>query len=294
MDFVYGVASEVGPGVRRIVADNPGPFTFKGTNTYLVGDREVAVIDPGPDDAGHRSAIIATLDAMGAGASAILVTHRHLDHVAGVPELARALSAPTYAFRGADADATGRSVSPSGERFKDAAFRPDVELADGDEVEGDDWRLVAIHTPGHAPDHLCFGLAGTGVMFSGDHVMGWSTSVIAPPEGNMSDYLRSLERLTGQPAEVYFPGHGGRITSPERVVKAFLIHRRWREAAILECVRSGMTTISEIVKTLYPTIDASVSSAACLSVLAHLERLRARADVACDGKPGLESVFSST
>ena len=150
---------------------------------------------------------------------------------------------------------------------------PDVPLADGETLAGDGWAFQALHTPGHAPDHLCFVLAGTGVLFLGDHVMGWNTSVVAPPEGNMADYIRSLEKLTGRSDSVYFPGHGGQFEDPQRLVKAFLLHRRMRENAILECIRGGNATVDGIVPVIYRDLDAKLVNAASLSVLAHVEHL---------------------
>src|SRR5215470_13149670 len=207
MQFAYGEPRELAPGVVRIVANNPSPFTFKGTNTYIVGTGgDVALIDPGPDDPVHLDAILKTIGKR--RLTHILITHTHRDHTDGLPALLAATGAKTVGF-GYHAQNRGtKRTSPSGSEFVDRDFVPDIPLADGQTIEGNGWAFEAMHTPGHAPDHLCFALAGTGVLFSGDHVMGWNTSVVAPPEGNMGAYIRSLELLTERPERRYFPGHG--------------------------------------------------------------------------------------
>lgn len=272
MQFAYGEARELAPGVVRIVANNPSPFTFKGTNTYIVGTGgEVALIDPGPDDAVHLDAILKTIG--GRRLTHILITHTHRDHTDGLPALLAATGAKTAGFGHHALSRGSKRTSPSGSEFVDQDFVPDVALADGQMLKGDGWAFEALHTPGHAPDHLCFALAGTGVLFSGDHVMGWNTSVVAPPEGKMGDYVRSLEKLTGRSDKVYFPGHGGQFEDPQRLVKAFLLHRRMRENAILECIRDGNATVGGIVPVIYRDLDARLVNAASLSVLAHVEHL---------------------
>lgn len=304
MTFSYGVGREVAPGVVRLVAENPSPFTFKGTNTYLFGTREVTVVDPGPASAAHLEAILAA-----AGERPIvriMLTHTHRDHCDGLGALVEQTGAPTYAF---DRDASDpaprgtRETSPSGEDFTDSAFRPDVPLAHDATIEADGVIVRALHTPGHAPDHLCFALEGPApagedndaerVLFSGDHVMGWSTTVVAPPEGNMGDYLRSLELVRVRADTIYLPGHGGAIRTPQRVVKAYTMHRRWRESAILDSIRDGVATIDALVAKCYPGLEEALIPAAGLSVLAHVEHLIERGVVACDGPAVRDGVFSS-
>ena len=213
--FEYGVPSLLAPGVRRIVANNPGPFTYKGTNTYLVGSGpEIALIDPGPEDDAHFSAIMQSV--AGARITHVLITHTHRDHTAGLERLIAATDAKTCGFGRTAREREAKRTSPSGGEFVDKDFTPDIRLCDGDRLEAAGVVMTALHTPGHAPDHLCFALEGTGILFSGDHVMSWNTSVVAPPEGNMADYIRALERLLERTDEVYLPGHGGRLPQPQR------------------------------------------------------------------------------
>jgi glyoxylase-like metal-dependent hydrolase (beta-lactamase superfamily II) len=283
MRFEYGEPRELTDGIVRIVARNPSPFTFKGTNTYILGRHELTVIDPGPEDAAHREAIVKA--AAGRPIRQILLTHTHRDHSEGLPALAEATGAKTAGFGPTAAKRGNSQQSPNGGEFVDSDFNPDRRLADGDVLEGDGFALEALHTPGHAPDHLCFALAGTKIVFSGDHVMSWNTSVVAPPEGNMGDYMRSLERLLPRTDEVFLPGHGGTLRSPQRVVRAFLLHRKMREQAILDIVRQGPTTIPRIVDQIYRGLDPRLVNAARLSVLAHVERLSELGQLSSEGGP---------
>lgn len=271
MEFSYGVPSPMGPGIVRLVANNPSPFTFKGTNTYLVGMTSLAVIDPGPDDPEHIDAILQA--AGGRPITHILATHTHRDHVDGCARLVSATGAATYGY-GRRAEVPGTlASSPSGKAFINFDFSPDYVVRDGDVIAGDDWALECLFTPGHAPDHMCYALKGRRVVFSGDHVMAWNTSVIAPPEGRLADYLASLELLLDRNDVVFLPGHGGRIDEPQRTVKAYLLHRRWREQAILAALRGGAQSIRTIVPEVYPDISGSLAMAASLSVQAHVEHL---------------------
>ena len=271
----------MGPGIVRIVANNPGPFTFKGTNTYLVGSTSLAVIDPGPDDAAHRAAI---LKAAGSRPiTHIIVTHSHRDHVGGIASLQAETGALAAAFpRDHAARRIALDDSPSGNFFVDYDFRPDLPLKGGDTVAGSDWALTAVHTPGHAPDHLCYSLQGRDLVFSGDHVMAWNTTVVAPPEGRMADYIRSLEILFDREDDVFLPGHGDRLSMPQRTVKAYLLHRRWREQSVLDALANGATTIRRIVPEIYQGLDPQMIPAATLSVLAHVEYLIERGLVVSD------------
>ncbi len=291
MDFTYGVPQEVAPGVRRVVAENPSPFTFKGTNTFVVGEREVAIIDPGPEDDAHLEAV---MHAVGpARVTHILLTHTHRDHSDGIPALQARTNAPVYAFGHTGKPRGAGPASLTGKAFVDEAFTPDEPVRDGDTIYGNGWAFDAIHTPGHAPDHLCFALVGERLVFSGDHVMGWNTTVVAPPEGNMGDYLASLEKLLGRHDKLFFPAHGGRIETPRRVVKAYLMHRKMRESAIRACLEDGMRTNPQIVGKIYPGLDASLLAAASLSVHAHLEHLIQKGFVTSnDETPGIQSSFA--
>ena len=275
IDFAYGVASELAPGVRRIVANNPGPFTYKGTNTYLLGrGASLALIDPGPADDVHFDAIMKT--AGDAKITHVLITHTHRDHTDGLPRLIAATGAKTCGFGRVAIEPGVKRTSPSGSENVDQDFRPDIVMKDGDRLEGEGFALTALFTPGHASDHLCFALDGTTILFSGDHVMGWNTSVVAPPDGNMASFMASLEKLLDRAEETYFPGHGGRVLQPQRLVKAYILHRRMREQSILDCIRQGKTTIADIVPIVYRDLDPRLVNAASLSIAAHVQHLVAR------------------
>lgn len=276
--FEYGRLEPVAPGVRRVVANNPGPFTFRGTGTYVIGEGEVAVIDPGPDLPEHVAALLAGLG--DERVTHILVTHTHRDHSPAARPLKEATGAPTYGF---GPHAGGRRGEPGSEEGGDWDFIPDIAIADGAEIAGRNWRFEAVHTPGHTSNHLCFGLADSGILFSGDHVMGWSTSVIAPPDGDMAAYMASLDKLQQRHDRVYWPTHGPAITEPERHVRAFIAHRREREAGIIDCLKTGSETPAQIVDRLYAGLNPALRGAAGRSVLAHLIDLIGRGIVIADG-----------
>ena len=260
--------------IVRITAPNAGPFTGDGTNTYLVGTEKLAVIDPGPDDPAHMRAILAA--ATGRPITHILATHAHRDHVDGVSALRVATGAHTAGYQRGDvpSHAATAADSASGGDFIDWNFKPDIALADGSIFEAGDMRFETVHTPGHAPDHLCFALtAHPHILFSGDHVMGWSTSVIAPPEGNMGDYLSSLEQLLISPQTLYLPGHGAAIPDGARTARAYLLHRRMRERSVLDAIDAGALSIPAIADIVYAGIAPNLRNAARLSIAAHLELL---------------------
>ena len=288
VDVDYGVPQQVAPFVRRIVANNPGPYTFLGTNTYLVGSGRVAVIDPGPSDERHLKAIAGAIK--GERLTHILISHSHRDHCDGARALQALLGGEIASF-GPTGTPRGAGAPGLGYAFVDPAFVPDLRLEDGDTIRGPGFVLDVLHMPGHAPDHLCFALVGKRTVFTGDHVMGWNTTVIAPPEGNMANFLASLERLMPRHDKMFLPGHGGRVQTPQRVVKAYIMHRKWREQTILTCLEEGDCSIPSIVARLYGTLDAGLKEAAALSVLAHLEHLINRELVSAEGAPGLLSAF---
>src|SRR4051812_5239392 len=269
--FEYGRLEPVAPGLRRIVARNPGPFTFKGTGTYVVGDGEVAVIDPGPDLPDHIAALLASLE--GERITHILVTHTHRDHSPAAKAVKEATGAPTYGF---GPHAGGRRGEAGAEEGGDWDFSPDIVVSDGDVIEGRNWRFEAVHTPGHTSNHLCFALPDSGILFSGDHVMGWSTSVVAPPDGDMAAYMASLDKLLARPEQLYYPTHGPAIQDAHDHVRRLIAHRHQREGQILGKLEAGEGWISAIVTDLYRDIDPRLHPAAERSVLAHLIDLERR------------------
>lgn len=288
--LVPGVVDEVVPGVRRVLCNNPSPFTFTGTVSYIVGKGNVAIIDPGPIDVAHTQAL---LDAVrGETVTHILVTHTHNDHSPGVAALKAATGATVYAegphraSRPAYASET-RATESGGDRN----FRPDVTLKDGDVVEGDGWRLEVVATPGHTANHVAFAWPDRKLTFVGDHVMGWSTSIVAPPDGSMVDYMASLERLAGRNEQLYFSGHGPEIPDAVRFVKFLMRHRKAREASILHRLAKGEADIPTIVRASYIGIDPRLMGAAGYSVLAHLEDLVARNVVVTDGDPTIDGSY---
>src|SRR6516162_6748839 len=287
--FEYGRLEPVAPGVRRIVARNPSPFTFRGTGTYVIGSGEVAVIDPGPDLTEHVEALLAGLARE--RVTHILITHTHRDHSPAAAALKAATGAATWGF---GPHAGGKRGEPGVEEGGDWDFAPDVTVHDGDTVVGKDWRFEAVHTPGHTSNHLCFALADSGILFSGDHVMGWSTSVISPPDGDMTAYMASLDKLLGRPDAVYWPTHGPAITEPQVHVNAFIVHRRERETAILDCLAADVGHIDAIVERLYIGLQPGLRRAAGRSVHAHLIDLVGRGIVTSDGATTLEACYRLT
>jgi glyoxylase-like metal-dependent hydrolase (beta-lactamase superfamily II) len=285
----HGEPVAVAPLVRRITAPNPGPFTFTGTNTFLVGAERLVVIDPGPDDEGHISAILAAIGP--AKVDAILITHSHADHVPGARPLQAATGAPILAAVLQQVPASSAGSDLRLDAAVDDRFAPDVRLADGEIIEGDGFSLEAIATPGHASDHLAFAMRGTDILFSGDHVMGWSTTVVAPPDGSMQDYMASLERLLARPERSYLPAHGGAVGKAHAYVRGLRTHRRMRERAIRERLELGDTTIQQMVSEIYRDVDPRLHRAAALSTLAHLQDLVARGLAASSGETGLDARY---
>ena len=289
-DLGPGQVKEVAPGVRRLLCDNPSPFTFKGTVSYIVGRGEVAIIDPGPDDPRH---IAALLDAVrNESVTHVFVTHTHVDHSPGAARVKEATGAITLA-EGPHRAARPLHIGEAKrlEASADSDFRPDHALADGEVVAGKDFAIEAVATPGHTANHMAFALRGTDLLFSGDHVMAWNTSIIAPPDGAMSDYMNSLKKLLRRSERVFLPGHGGMVREAPSFVRQYIAHRHAREAAILARLRDGEADIPELVRAIYVGLDPRLVGAAGLSVLAHLEDLVARGLVATDGPPAIASVY---
>lgn len=277
IDFEYGKAQSVSPLVRRLIARNPGPFTYTGTGVYIIGEGDVAVIDPGPVLDEHEAALDAALE--GERVSAVLVTHHHLDHSPLAHPLARKHGAPVYGRAAPERHRPLSGDQPVTEEGADAAFTPDIDLQDGQTISGPGWTLEAIATPGHTSNHVCFGFAEEAACFTGDHVMGWSTSVVVPPDGNMNAYLESLQRIRAREFETLWPTHGPPITRPDRFLRAYIGHRLQREKQIREQVAQGRTTPEDIVPKLYSGVDKRLWPAAAMSVKAHLERLKENGEI---------------
>ena len=295
-DFTYGRRDQVSPLIQRVIADNPGPFTFTGTGTYIVGrdlpGASVAVIDPGPEDEAHLHALLRAVK--GRTVSHILVTHTHRDHaplsralseaVGGAPILAAAPHGPTVHA----SDAIDQAAMDEDD---DTDFKADVIVSDGDRVEGDGWTIEAMATPGHASNHMAFILREENALFSGDHVMGWSTTVVAPPDGDMAAYMDSLDRVLARGFSTIWPTHGPAITQVAPFLKAYRHHRLEREAQILARLTAGDETIAQMVPALYAAVDPRLWPAASLSVLAHLIALVDRGLVAATPQPILEARY---
>ena len=280
----------VSPLVRRVVASNAGPTTFTGTCSYIVGRGQVAILDPGPDVPEHVAALLAAV--RGETVTHVLVSHTHRDHSPA--------ARPIQAATGAAIIGCGphRKARPLGlgevnhlEGSADRDYRPDQELREGESVEGPDWRLTAVETPGHTANHLCFALPEEQALFSADHVMAWATPFIGPPDGSMRDYMASLDKLRGRAETIYWPGHGGPVREPQRFVRALIHHRRQREASILGRLAAGDRTVAAIVPAIYQGLAPALVGAAGFSVFAHLEDLVSRGIVATDGPPTLDAEY---
>lgn len=281
---------EIAPGVRAIAANNPGPFTFKGTISYIVGRDRVAIIDPGPDDAAH---IAALLDAVrGEAVTHIFVTHTHRDHSPAAAKIKAATGAPVLAQ---GPHRLARPLHTGEMRRLDASadldFRPDIVLADGEIVSGRGWTLEAVMTPGHTANHMAFAFKEANLLFAGDHVMAWSTTIVAPPDGAMTDYMASLHKLARRGEPLYLSGHGAPVRDAPRYVQYLIRHRQAREASILHRLGKGAADIPTIVRAVYIGLDPRLLGAAALSVLAHLEELVARGTVMTEGPPSIAGTY---
>ena len=278
MDFAYGEHQQVSPLIRRVVANNPGPFTFMGTGVYIVGQGEVAVIDPGPDMAGHLDVLLNAIK--GERVTHIFVTHGHMDHSPAAAPLAAATGARIYA--------SAIPVKPTDSEVRmeagdDLGFRPDVGVRDGERFSGPGWTIEAVSTPGHTSHHMAYALVEENALFPGDHIMGWSTTVISPPDGDMTAYIQSLEKVRDRDYATLWPTHGPPVTKVRPFVQAYLDHRLTREAQIVAQLERGVTRIKQMVPVIYADIDPKLHPAACHSVLAHMIRLVEIGRVTCAG-----------
>ncbi|MGU3574719.1 MBL fold metallo-hydrolase [Brucellaceae bacterium C25G] len=287
----YGVAREVAPNVARLTVNNPSAFTFHGTNTYIVGKDHLAIIDPGPENDEHFDAILKAVN--GRPVSHIFVSHTHRDHSPLANKLKQELGAKTVAE---GIHRPSRAYHEGEVNMLDAAadidFSPDIFLKNDETIDGDGWALTGIHTPGHAANHMVFALENTGILFSADHVMAWATSIVAPPDGSMSDFMTSLDVLLARDDRLFLPGHGGAVTNPAAFLRGLRMHRKMRERAILERVLNGDRSIMEIVQAIYRDLDPRLHGAAALSVMAHMEDLVEKKLVQTEGYASLNGIYS--
>jgi glyoxylase-like metal-dependent hydrolase (beta-lactamase superfamily II) len=277
-DAPYGVSLAVAPRIARLLAPNPSPFTFRGTGVYILGDRDVMMIDPGPLLPDHVDALKRALE--GRRVSHILLTHTHSDHSPAAAPLKAWTGARTFAY---GPHGSGQDGGAKVEEAEDSAFVPDVRVRDGDVLEGDGFSVECVFTPGHTSNHMCYALREEQALFTGDHVMGWSTTVVAPPDGRMADYRASLRKLLARDDRTLWPTHGGPIRDPGPFLEAYLAHRAEREAQILACLAEGIDVIPAIVARLYADVDVRLHPAAARSVLAHLIELEQAGTVVRDG-----------
>jgi glyoxylase-like metal-dependent hydrolase (beta-lactamase superfamily II) len=275
----YESETRVSPLIARVLTNNPGPFTFKGTGVYIVGDRDVAVIDPGPDDPAHVDALKRAL--AGRNVTHILVTHTHSDHSPAAKPLKEWSAAKTYAYgpHGSGKAEDGVKVEEGGDRD----FMPDVRVKDGDVIAGNGFTFECVYTPGHTSNHMCFALKEENALFTGDHVMGWSTTVVTPPDGDMAQYMASVKKLIARNDAILYPTHGAPVTDPKPFLAAYLEHRLDRERQILACIGGGVSTIPEMVARMYADVDKRLHPAASRSVLAHLIQLEQEGHVVNEG-----------
>ena len=275
--FEYGNCDKISPLIRRIIANNPGPFTFTGTGTYIIGKENLAIIDPGPIDQNHFDAIIKSTK--GQTITHILLTHNHNDHSPLAKKIKEETGAKIY-FKNLSNDIQTEDQFEEG---YDKDIEGDIELSDGDIIETNEWTVEAIHTPGHTSNHICYSLTEEDVLFSGDHVMGWSTTVIVPPDGDMNDYINSLKKLLRRSENNFYPTHGPIIERPKELVAKYIEHRMEREKQISEAIKLGNKKIPDMVKIIYKDVDISLHPAAAMSTLAHLIRMKENNEIAVSG-----------
>ena len=286
--FEYGRVDQVSPLIRRVIANNPGPFTYTGTGTYIVGRGEVAVIDPGPDYPEHLDAILKAVE--GERVTAILVTHHHADHSPLARPLKARTGAPVYGCAAPGGHAP-HGDGPQMEHAADQDFVPDVSVCSGGRIEGKGWTFQAVPTPGHTSNHVCYALLEENALFTGDHIMGWSTTIVAPPDGDMTAYMDSLERVRAGNYATLWPTHGPPVREPAPFLEAYARHRRGRETQILDALAAGPARIAELVPKLYADVDPKLHPAAACSMLAHMIDLVRRGVIRTDGEPGPASTY---
>ena len=290
LNFEYGVADQVSPLIRRVIAPNPSAFTLHGTGTYIVGHGQVAVIDPGPDDPGHIEAILQTLK--DETVSHIVITHTHRDHSPGAALLQAKTGAEIW---GCGPHGYGREekvrTSEESQEGADTDYKPDTLANDGNTLATKDWTLQAVYTPGHTSNHTCYLLQEENTLFSGDHVMGWSTTIVSPPDGDMYKYMQSLEKLVSRCDSYYWPTHGPRIEKPQYFVGELIKHRQEREVQIAHCLDQEVGLIPDMVATMYRDVPKHLHSAAARSVLSHLVHMVETDRAICDGLPASDSQF---
>jgi len=286
MTFEYGACDQVSPLIRRVVANNPGPFSYLGTATFIIGRGQVAVIDPGPDLPEHLEAILAAT--AGETITDILITHHHSDH----SPLAAPLKARTGArIHGCPPSRIGAADGIVVEADEDEGFKPEIVVRGGEVIRGPGWTLEAVATPGHTLNHICYALHEENALFSGDHIMGWSTTVVSPPDGDMTDYMESLELVKARGYDVLWPTHGPPIREVTPFIEAYAAHRRAREAQVLKAVQDGYGKITEMVPVLYADVDSRLHPAAARSVFGHMIDLTRRGKVLTDGEPRIDSHY---
>ena len=286
-DFEYGVVAQLSPLVQRVIADNPGPFTYTGTGVFIIGTESVCVIDPGPTTPDHIAALDRALE--GRSVSHVLVTHHHADHSPLAKPLAEKYGCKVYGYSLQTHEAHDDTVQL--EAGHDLNFKPEVEIRDGHIIKGDGWTMETIHTPGHTSNHLCFALHEENTLFSGDHIMGWSTSVVVSPDGHMGDYLNSLNTILDRDFDIIRPTHGPGITNVQPFVQAYIDHRLARETQILGALGTGLEQIADIVALLYKDVDKRLHPAAAHSVMSHMIHLRETGRVSADGEDNLRQSY---
>ena len=290
LEFEYNAVTQLSKLVQRVIAPNPSPFTFYGTGTYIIGENKLAIIDPGPNNEEHIQALLKAVQ--GRQVTHLLVTHTHLDHSPATAILQEKTGAATYGF---GPHGSGQKLtSVAGEQVEEGAdllFDPDYCLKDGDTITGDGWTIEGVYTPGHTSNHMCFALKEDNSLFCGDHIMAWSTTIVSPPDGDMSSYMQSLYKVQERSESVLWPTHGDAIRNPRNYIQQLIEHRQLRERQVLECLSQEIRSIPKMVEKMYESVPSALHPAAARSVLAHIIWLVEKGEVTCKGQPGLNTVY---